>query len=118
MLEAVRAHNPIPSGDALIETIRRFRNNPEEQLSIPSSVSLKAAQEDAQQSAEPRSSISSSRKRMTCWEMESATGRWDAGREDAAPRLTCFACCTPSRAGHAWRGRPATGNMAHDLGSA
>ena len=52
MLEAVRARQPVPSGDALIETIRHFRNNPDEQLSIPSSVSLKAAQVDAQQSAE------------------------------------------------------------------
>src|SRR3546814_10397196 len=41
MLEAVRVHQPVPTGDALIEPLRHFRNNPDEQLSIPRSEALK-----------------------------------------------------------------------------
>ncbi len=116
MLEAVRAHNPIPSGDALIETIRRFRNNPEEQLSIPSSVSLKAAQEDAQQSAEAEIlDIFVEEADDLLEEMESALGRWDAGREDAAPLADMLRVLHTLKGGARLAGQTALGNMAHDL---
>ena len=116
MLEAVRAHNPIPSGDALIETIRRFRNNPEEQLSIPSSVSLKAAQEDAQQSAEAEIlDIFVEEADDLLEEMESALGRWDAGREDTAPLADMLRVLHTLKGGARLAGQTALGNMAHDL---
>ncbi len=40
MLEAVRDQQVIPDGQALIDTIKRFRANPDEQLSVPTSVHL------------------------------------------------------------------------------
>ena len=42
MLEAVRDKRGVPDGEALIATIKHFRANPDEQLSMPSSVHLKA----------------------------------------------------------------------------
>ncbi|HHK2331243.1 TPA: Hpt domain-containing protein [Pseudomonas aeruginosa] len=41
MLEAVRGHRTLPDGQALIAEIRRLRSDPDEQLSVPTSVSLK-----------------------------------------------------------------------------
>ncbi len=116
MLEAVRARQPVPSGDALIETIRHFRNNPDEQLSIPSSVSLKAAQEDAQQSAEAEIlDIFVEEADDLLEEMESALGRWDAGREDAAPLADMLRVLHTLKGGARLAGQTALGNMAHDL---
>ncbi|BFN25858.1 chemotaxis protein CheA [Pseudomonas sp. SCT] len=116
MLEAVRAHQPVPSGEALIETIRRFRNNPEEQLSIPSSVSLKAAQDDAQQSAEAEIlDIFVEEADDLLEEMESALGRWDAGREDAAPLADMLRVLHTLKGGARLAGQTDLGNMAHDL---
>ncbi len=40
MLEAVRDQQVIPDGQVLIDTIKRFRANPDEQLSVPTSVHL------------------------------------------------------------------------------
>ncbi len=116
MLEAVRGHRPVPAGDALIETIRHFRNNPDEQLSIPSSVSLKAAQEDAQQSAEAEIlDIFVEEADDLLEEMESALGRWDAGREDAAPLADMLRVLHTLKGGARLAGQTALGNMAHDL---
>ncbi len=116
MLEAVRAHQPVPTGEALIETIRRFRNNPEEQLSIPSSVSLKAAQDDAQQSAEAEIlDIFVEEADDLLEEMESALGRWDAGREDAAPLADMLRVLHTLKGGARLAGQTDLGNMAHDL---
>src|SRR5690606_26022289 len=52
MLEAVRDNQPLPDGTALIETIKRYRSNPDEQLSIPSSIHLKTAIEEQQREPE------------------------------------------------------------------
>ena len=116
MLEAVRARRAVPSGDALIETIRRFRSNPDEQLSIPSSVSLKAAQEDAQQAAEDEIlDIFVEEADELLEEMESALSRWDAGREDAAPLTDVLRVLHTLKGGARLAGQSALGNLAHDL---
>ncbi len=116
MLEAVRARRAVPSGDALIETIRRFRTNPDEQLSIPSSVSLKAAQEDAQQAAEDEIlDIFVEEADELLEEMESALSRWDAGREDTAPLTDVLRVLHTLKGGARLAGQSALGNLAHDL---
>ena len=116
MLEAVRAHQPVPTGEALIETIRSFRSSPEEQLSIPSSVSLKAAQDDAQQSDETEIlDIFVEEADDLLEEMESALGRWDAGREDAAPLADMLRVLHTLKGGARLAGQTDLGNMAHDL---
>src|SRR5690606_41015753 len=49
MLDAERAYRDLPGGLDLIETIRHFRANPEEKLSVPSSVALRAADDAGQE---------------------------------------------------------------------
>ncbi|MCU1718660.1 Hpt domain-containing protein [Pseudomonas sp. 5P_3.1_Bac2] len=52
MLEAVREQRAVPDGNGLIATIKGFRANPSEQLSVPTSVALRAAPEAADAEAE------------------------------------------------------------------
>jgi len=116
MLEAVRDQRAVPAGDGLIETIRRFRSNPDEQLSMPSSVSLKAAQDDAQPAAEAEIlDIFVEEADDLLEEMESALGRWDAVRDDAAPLGDMLRVLHTLKGGARLAGQSALGNLAHDL---
>ncbi|MGA4574174.1 Hpt domain-containing protein, partial [Stutzerimonas frequens] len=116
MLEAVRAHQPLPKGDGLIETIKAFRDSPAEQLSMPSSVSLKAAQEDAPQTAEAEIlDIFVEEADDLLEDMEAALGRWDACRDDAAPLADILRVLHTLKGGARLAGQGALGNLAHDL---
>ena len=76
---------PVADGQALIATIKRFRANPDEQLSIPSAVQLKAA--EAAQDDDTESDILDiflEEGDDLLEAMEVAIGRWEADRDNGA----------------------------------
>ena len=108
MLDAVRSYRELPDGLDLIETIRRFRANPDEQLSVPSSVALKAADaeildifvEEADELLE---------------EMEAALARWDATHDSATPLTDMMRILHTLKGGARLASQSRLGDMAHDL---
>jgi chemosensory pili system protein ChpA (sensor histidine kinase/response regulator) len=85
MLEAVRDKRGVPSGDALIETIKRFRANPNQQLSMPSAIELKAVQTQQDDDAESDIlDIFLEEGDDLLEAVEQAIGRWEADHEDGA----------------------------------
>ena len=87
MLEAVRDKRGVPSGDALIEAIKRFRANPDEQLSMPSSVHLQPAAQVVEDDAGESDDILDiflEEADDLLEAMERTIGRWEERREDAA----------------------------------
>ncbi|MCQ4311409.1 Hpt domain-containing protein [Pseudomonas stutzeri] len=116
MLDAVRSYRELPSGLDLIETIRRFRANPEEQLSMPSSVALRAAQDAAQDAAEVEIlDIFVEEADDLLEEMESALGRWEASRDSAAPLVDMMRILHTLKGGARLAAQGCLGDMAHDL---
>ncbi|MET1080437.1 MAG: Hpt domain-containing protein, partial [Pseudomonas sp.] len=118
MLEAVRDKRGAPSGDALIETIKRFRANPDEQLSIPSSVALKAA--PAPQSADVDAEedileIFLEEGDDLLEAMEAAIGRWEGNRTDAAAVDDMLRILHTLKGGARLAGQKRLGDLTHDL---
>lgn len=116
MLDAVRSYRELPSGLSLIETIRRFRANPKEQLSMPSSVALKAANDIAQDAAEAEIlDIFVEEADDLLEEMESALGRWEASRNNPAPLADMMRVLHTLKGGARLAAQGRLGDMAHDL---
>ncbi|SEI08591.1 chemosensory pili system protein ChpA (sensor histidine kinase/response regulator), partial [Stutzerimonas xanthomarina] len=116
MLDAVRAFRELPDGQDLIATIQRFRANPEEQLSMPSSVALKAAEEAAQDAAEAEIlDIFVEEADELLEEMETALGRWEATRDSAGPLADMMRVLHTLKGGARLAAQGRLGDMAHDL---
>ncbi len=116
MLDAVRAFRELPDGQDLIATIQRFRANPEEQLSMPSSVALKAAQDAAQDAAEAEIlDIFVEEADELLEEMESALGRWEATGDSVAPLADMMRVLHTLKGGARLAAQVRLGDMAHDL---
>ncbi|WP_181298151.1 Hpt domain-containing protein [Pseudomonas sp. Q2-TVG4-2] len=116
MLDAVRAYRELPGGQDLIETIRQFRASPEEQLSMPSSVALTAAQDAAQDAAESEIlDIFVEEADELLEEMESALGRWEATRDGTAPLVDMMRVLHTLKGGARLAAQGRLGDMAHDL---
>ncbi|MFV3413377.1 Hpt domain-containing protein [Pseudomonas nitroreducens] len=117
MLEAVQQHRPIPGGESLIDAIHRFRANPEEQLSIPSSVSLHAISPTAAAPEGPEADILDiflEEADDLLESMEQALGRWDAERENGALDELLRILHT-LKGGARLAGQTSLGDLAHDL---
>lgn len=117
MLEAVQGHRRVPEGDSLIEAIRRFRANPDEQLSIPSSVSLHALQAEPTLSDGPEADILDiflEEADDLLEGMEQALGRWDGERENGALDELLRILHT-LKGGARLAGQAGLGDLAHDL---
>ncbi|WP_448678795.1 Hpt domain-containing protein [Pseudomonas nicosulfuronedens] len=117
MLEAVQQHRRIPGGESLIDAIRRFRANPEEQLSIPSSVSLHAFSSAHAVSEGPEADILDiflEEADDLLEGMEQALGRWDAERENGALDELLRILHT-LKGGARLAGQSSLGDLAHDL---
>ena len=116
MLDAVRAYRDLPGGEDLIATIRHFRANPDEQLSMPGSVALKAAQDAAQDSAEAEIlDIFVEEADDLLEDMDSALGRWEATRDGAGPLTDMMRVLHTLKGGARLAGQGRLGDMAHDL---
>ncbi|MBF2976321.1 hypothetical protein HKT52_42885, partial [Pseudomonas aeruginosa] len=79
-------HRTLPDGQALIAEIRRLRSDPDEQLSVPTSVSLKplAAKGAAADESEILDIFLEEADDLL-ENLELALGRWDGGNGDAQP---------------------------------
>ncbi len=117
MLEAVRGQRAVPSGDALIETIRRFRANPDEQLSMPSAVQLKAVvdREEAEEADSDILDIFLEEGDDLLEAMETAIGRWEEQREDGAAIDEMLRILHTLKGGARLAGQKRLGDMSHDL---
>ncbi|MGE9760772.1 Hpt domain-containing protein [Pseudomonas sp. PDM20] len=117
MLEAVQQHRRIPGGESLIDAIHRFRANPEEQLSIPSSVSLHAISSAHAAPEGPEADILDiflEEADDLLEAMEQALGRWDAERENGALDELLRILHT-LKGGARLAGQTSLGDLAHDL---
>lgn len=117
MLEAVQQHRRVPGGESLIDAIHRFRANPEEQLSIPSSVSLHAISSSHAASEGPEADILDiflEEADDLLEGMEQALGRWDAERENGALDELLRILHT-LKGGARLAGQSSLGDLAHDL---
>ncbi|KJJ98251.1 histidine kinase [Pseudomonas sp. 21] len=117
MLEAVQQHRRIPGGESLIDAIHRFRANPEEQLSIPSSVSLHAISSQRAAPEGPEADILDiflEEADDLLEGMEQALGRWDAERENGALDELLRILHT-LKGGARLAGQTSLGDLAHDL---
>ncbi|MFR0689400.1 Hpt domain-containing protein [Enterobacterales bacterium AE_CKDN230030158-1A_HGKHYDSX7] len=117
MLEAVQQHRRIPGGESLIDAIHRFRANPEEQLSIPSSVSLQAISSSHAVPEGPEADILDiflEEADDLLESMEQALGRWDAERENGALDELLRILHT-LKGGARLAGQASLGDLAHDL---
>ena len=116
MLEAVRDTRGVPSGDELISTIKRFRANPDEQLSMPSAVALKAA--DAQQDDDGEADILDiflEEGDDLLEAMEVAIGRWEDDRENTAAIDDMLRILHTLKGGARLSGQKALGDLTHSL---
>ncbi len=117
MLEAVRDKRGVPDGEALIATIKHFRANPDEQLSMPSSVHLKAvapALEDNPE-ADDILDIFLEEADELLEELESAAGRLESMAEDAAPVADILRVLHTLKGGARLAGQRRLGDLCHDL---
>jgi len=117
MLEAVQGHRRIPEGDSLIEAIRRFRASPDEQLSIPSSVTLQPLSAEPSLTDGPEADILDiflEEADDLLDSMEQALGRWDGERENGALDELLRILHT-LKGGARLAGQSGLGDLAHDL---
>lgn len=116
MLEAVRDKQPTPSGDALIETIKRFRANPDEQLSMPSAVALKAVEVQSEEATESDIlDIFLEEGDELLEAMESAMGRLEEDREDGRSIEELQRILHTLKGGARLAGQKRLGDLAHNL---
>ncbi len=118
MLEAVRDKRHVPKGDDLIETIKRFRANPDEQLSMPSSVHLVAAvEEPTADDAEDDDILDIFLEEADdlLESMESAIGRWEEKRDDSDAVDDMLRILHTLKGGARLAGQKALGDLTHNL---
>ena len=117
MLEAVRGQRAVPQGDALIETIKRFRANPDEQLSMPSSVQLKAVVEsdEGEDADSDILDIFLEEADDLLEAMETAVGRWEEQRDDGNAIDEMLRILHTLKGGARLAGQKRLGNLSHDL---
>ncbi|WP_061238546.1 Hpt domain-containing protein [Ectopseudomonas composti] len=117
MLEAVRGKRVVPQGDALIETIKRFRANPDEQLSMPSAVQLKAVVEndEADEADSDILDIFLEEGDDLLEAMETAVGRWEEQRDDVSAIDEMLRILHTLKGGARLAGQKRLGDMSHDL---
>ncbi len=121
MLEAVRGNAAVPDGEALIETIKRFRANPDEQLSMPSAVQLKAVTESEPESTSEDDTESEildifmEEADELLEAMEEAIGRWEGNREDAAAIDDMLRILHTLKGGARLAGQKHLGDLTHDF---
>ncbi|MGQ7959785.1 Hpt domain-containing protein [Pseudomonas sp. SP16.1] len=117
MLEAVRGQRTVPSGESLIETIKRFRANPDERLSMPPAVQLKAFVEsdDGEEADSDILDIFLEEADDLLEAMESAVGRWEERRDDGAAIDEMLRILHTLKGGARLAGQKRLGDMSHDL---
>ena len=116
MLEAVRDKQQTPSGDALIETIKRFRANPDEQLNMPSAVALKAVEVQSEEETESDIlDIFLEEGDELLEAMESAMGRLEEDREDGSSIEELQRILHTLKGGARLAGQKRLGDLAHNL---
>ncbi|WP_339907300.1 Hpt domain-containing protein, partial [Pseudomonas guineae] len=115
MLEAVRGKHSVPSGEALIDTIKRFRANPDEQLSMPSAVALKAADDQPDEDESDILDIFLEEADDLLEAMEVAIGRWEADREDASAIDDMLRTLHTLKGGARLAGQKRLGDLSHNL---
>jgi len=112
MLDAVRAYRSVPSGASLIEMIRRFLANPEEQLSMPGSVALKAVPDAAE--AEILDIFVEEADELL-EQMDAALSRWEAMPESADAIEEIMRILHTLKGGARLAAQAGLGDKAHDL---
>ncbi|WP_313241909.1 Hpt domain-containing protein [Stutzerimonas nitrititolerans] len=112
MLDAVRAYRSLPSGLSLVEMIRRFLANPQEQLSMPESVALKAAQDAAE--AEILDIFVEEADELL-EQMDAALSRWEAVPDSADAIEEMMRILHTLKGGARLAAQVDLGDMAHDL---
>ena len=118
MLEAVRDKRGVPSGDALIDAIKRFRANPDEQLSMPSSVHLQPAAQVVDDDASESDDILDiflEEADDLLEAMERTIGRWEEQREDGAQIDELLRLLHTLKGGARLAGQKRLGDLSHDL---
>lgn len=117
MLEAVRDKRAIPGGEALIELIKRFRANPDEQLDVPSSVQLVAAAAEAVDDVEDDDILDIFLEEADdlLESMESAIGRWEDKRDDGDAIDDMLRILHTLKGGARLAGQKTLGDLTHNL---
>ncbi len=116
MLEAVRGHSALPAGDDLIEAIRRWRANPDEQLSVPTSVRLQPAPGSLDDAAEAEIlDIFLEEADELLEALEAALGGWEDKPDDSAPIDEMLRVLHTLKGGARLAGQKTLGDLTHDL---
>ncbi|WP_343352189.1 Hpt domain-containing protein [Pseudomonas sediminis] len=117
MLEAVRDKRAVPQGHALIETIKRFRANPDEQLSMPSAVQLRAVVEsdEAEEADSDILDIFLEEGYDLLEAMEVSIGRWEEQRDDVSAIDEMLRTLHTLKGGARLAGQKRLGDLSQDL---
>ncbi len=118
MLEAVRDHRRVPDGRALIEAIQRFRANPDEQLSVPTSVHLQPSEAPAPRDEEGEADILDiflEEADDLLEALEGALGRWENARDDGAAVDELLRILHTLKGGARLAGQKRLGDLSHEL---
>nr|WP_288357416.1 Hpt domain-containing protein [uncultured Pseudomonas sp.] len=116
MLDAVRSQRAVPNGDELIETIRRLRANPDEQLSMPRAVPMHAApQETFDADGDEILDIFLEEADDLLEAMEAGIGRWEERRDDASCIDDLLRILHTLKGGARLAGQKQLGDQSHDL---
>lgn len=115
MLEALRNGAPIPDGNAHIEAIRHFRLNPQEQLSEPSTVTLRAASQPNAAAEAEILDIFVEEADELLEELDAALGRLDGAAADGGQLGEMLRILHTLKGGARLAGQADLGNLAHDL---
>ncbi|MDD1506427.1 Hpt domain-containing protein [Pseudomonas sp. CNPSo 3701] len=116
MLDAVRSQRAVPNGDELIETIRRLRANPDEQLSMPRAVPMHAAAQEAfDADGDEILDIFLEEADDLLEAMEAGIGRWEERRDDASCIDDLLRILHTLKGGARLAGQKQLGDQSHDL---
>lgn len=115
MLEAVRDQRPVPNGADLIAAIKQFRSNPGQQLSMPSSVHLQAAEADETGEESDILDIFLEEADDLLESMEVAIGRWDVNRDDSSAVDDILRVLHTLKGGARLAGLKRLGDQSHDI---
>jgi chemosensory pili system protein ChpA (sensor histidine kinase/response regulator) len=116
MLEAVRDHKPVPGGDELIETIKHFRSNPGQQLSMPSAVAITPYHDAADDEAEADIlDIFLEEADDLLDAMDTSLARWDVEREQGNNIDDLQRTLHTLKGGARLAGQKRLGDLTHDL---
>ncbi len=118
MLEAVRERSAVPGGDDLIEAIRRWRANPDEQLRVPTSVRLQPAPipvEDDEAAESEILDIFLEEADELLEALEVALGSWDDKPGDSEPIDEMLRVLHTLKGGARLAGQQTLGDLTHAL---